>query len=168
MARTAQARRLIRAALEIRAAQAHTADTPPLRRAEVRLREELGGSVPKSVAAEALGVSLTALERWVAARRVPAVQRRGGREEIAADALVDLATATAPLRTAGVRRGILSQALRALAAEGLPRPRLRPNESADELWAAYRATTPVERLREAAELSLAATTLAAYGAVGRA
>lgn len=164
MARTLRARRLIRAALEIRNAQAQSDDARPLRRAEVRIREELGGSVPKSVAADVLGVSLTALDRWVEAGRVPAVQRRGGREEIAAEALVDLATATAPLRAAGVRRGIVSQALRALAAQGLPRPRLRPNESADELWASYRTTTPVERLREAAELSLAATTLAAYGA----
>ena len=164
MARTARARRLIRAALEIRNAQADNHDPRPLRRAEVRIREELGGSVPKSVAADLLGVSLTALDRWVEARRVPAVQRRGGREEIAAEALVDLAAAAAPLRNAGIHRGLLSQALRTLAAQGLPRPRLRPNESAEELWASYRTTAPVERLREAAELSLAATTLAAYGA----
>lgn len=139
-----------------------------LRRAEAFVRAELDGAVPKSVAARALGVSTTALERWVDAGRLPVVRRPGGREEVAAEALLDVAEKVVRLREQGVSRGLLASALRRLELRGLPRRRLRPNESALELRAAYECSTPAERLRETAELSFAATTLEAYGARRRA
>lgn len=139
-----------------------------LRRAEGLLRAELAGAVPKSVAARLLGVSTTALERWIDAGRLPVVRRPGGREEVAADALLDVAEEVRRLREEGLTRGLLATALRRLEDRGLPRRRLQPNEPAGELRAAYEHSTPAERLRETAELSLAATTLAAYGARKRA
>ena len=171
MARTARARRLVEAALAIRRARDGVLDERArrqLRRAEHLLRQELGDAVPKSVAARFLGVSNTALERWIDAGRIPVVRRPGGREEVAAEALLDLAAEVARLREAGHSRGVLAGALRELERQGLPRRRLRPNETAAELRAAYKSSTAADRLRETAELSRAVTTLARYGARNRA
>lgn len=171
MARRTTSRRVVDAALAIRRAQRAVGDERlrrRLRRAELQLSAELGGSVPKSVAARALGISTTALERWVDAGKLPPVRRPGGREEVAAEALLDVAEEVVRLREAGVTRGLVAEALRRLEQRGLPRRRLRPNEPARELRAAFRETTPAERLRGTAELSLAATTLAGYGARRRA
>lgn len=135
-----------------------------LDRVRRRLRREVGVSVPKRRAAALLGVSVTALERWIRAGRLPVVRRPGSsREEIDSEALVELATEVTRLREAGRSRGLLAEAFRRLEAEGKPRPKLRPNESARELRESYRCTTPLERLREAAELSYTTTTLAARG-----
>ncbi len=138
-----------------------------LRLAELRLREELGGAVPKSVAARLLGVSTTGLERWIDAQKLPVVRRPGGREEVVAQALLDVAEEVVRLREEGASRGLLAEALRRLERRGLPRRRLRPNEPARELRGAFQQTTPAQRLRETAELSLGATTLAGYGARSR-
>jgi len=162
-----RSRRLVEAALAIRRGQR---DVPGergrmrLRLAEIRLREELGGAVPKSVAAHLLRVSTTGLERWIDAGKLPATRRPGGREEVAAEALLDVAEEVARLREESASRGLIAEALRRLERRGLPRRRLRPNEPASELRGAYERTTPAQRLRETAELSLAATTLAGYGA----
>jgi hypothetical protein len=167
MKRSLRARRLVEVALAIRQARYSVADERArrqLRLAELRLREELDGAVPKSVGARLLGVSLTGLERWVDAGRLPVIRRPGGREELAAEALLDLAEEVERIREEGTSRGVLAEALRRLERRGLPRRRLRPNESGDELRRAYERTAPAERLRETAELSLAATTLAGYGA----
>jgi DNA-binding transcriptional MerR regulator len=78
--------------------------------------------VPKRRVAALLGISVTALQRWIRSGLLPVVRRVGGRRN------------------------------------------LPPNQSAEELRAAYLHSTPLERLREAAELSFAVTTLARYGA----
>jgi hypothetical protein len=136
-----------------------------LRRAERLLRQEIGPSVPKRRAAALLGISVTALERWIGADKLPVVQRPGGREEVDADSLLDLVEEVRRLRNdEGVSRGVVAEALRRLAERGLPRPRLRPNTPPHELRRSYLSSIPVERLSETADLSLAATTLAGYGA----
>jgi DNA-binding transcriptional MerR regulator len=139
-----------------------------LRRAERLLRQQIGASVPKRRAAALLGISVTALERWIAAGKLPVVRRPGGREEVDADALLHLVEEVRRLREEeGVSRGAVAEAFRRLAERGLPRPRLRPNTPPGELRRSYLSSTPAERLAEAAELSLAATTLAGYGAQHR-
>jgi len=171
MKRALRARRLLAAALAIRRAQRGVADERSrreLRRAERHLREELGDAVPKSVSARFLGVSPTGLERWIDEGKLPVLRRPGGREEVAADALLDLAEEVDRLRVDGASRGLLAEAFRRLERRGLPRRRLRPNEAGDELRRAYERTTPEQRLRETAELSFAATTLMRYGARRRA
>ncbi len=169
VSRSTQARRLIEAGLALRQAHrgADAASRLRLTRAELRVREALGGAVPKSVAAGFLGVSTTALERWVDAGRIPTVRRPRGREEIEAGALIDVAGEVGQLRAEGVSRGILAQALTRLEARGLPRRSLRPNEPAADLRTGFRGTTSTERLRETAELSLATTTLSRYRTGGR-
>jgi hypothetical protein len=170
MSRKQSARRLVEAALAIRMAARDVSDPDARRRlalAEARLREELGWSVPKGVAASLLGVTPAGLERWIDAGRLPVVRRPGGREEVAVEALLDVADELAA-RPEGVVRAPLAEAFRRLDRGGLPRRRLRPNQTAAELRRSFTATTPTERLREAAELSHAATVLAARGARRRA
>lgn len=170
MSRAQRTARLAHAALALRQAAGHVGHERSrlrLRRAERLLREDMGGSVPKSVAARLLGVSTTALAKWVEAGRLPVVRRPGGREEIDAEALLDVAEEVARLREAGSARGVVATALRRLDERGLPRRRLRPNRPARELRSDYLATTPLDRLEEAAELSEFATTLAALGAETR-
>lgn len=140
-----------------------------LRRAERLLRREIGPSVPKRRAAALLGISVTALDRWIASGKLPVVRRPGGREEVEAGPLLDLLEEVRRLREyEGVSRGVVAEAFRRLAERGLPPPSLRPNTPSHELRSSYLASTPVERLRETAELSFAATTLAGYGARRRA
>ena len=138
-------------------------------RAEGLVLGEIGPGVPKRRAAALLGVSVTALQRWIRQGRLPVVRRPGGREEIEARALLDVVTEVRRLRDEeGVSGRVVGRALARLEARGLPRRNPRPNVSARELRRAYLESTPVERLREAAELSFAVTTLARYGARARA
>ena len=170
MLRTTSTRRLTEAALAVRQAALEVGDERlrrRLRRAERLLREEMGGSVPKSVAAHMLGVSTTALARWVEAGKLPVVRRPAGRTEIAAEALLEVAGEVARLRDEGKTRGVLAAAFRSLEERGLPTRRPRPNMSARELRAAHVSTTPLARLEEAAALSEFATTLAALAAESR-
>ena len=88
------------------------------------------------------------------------MQRPRGREEVALEALLDVAEELELLRREGHSRGLIAEALDRLERRGLPRRRLRPNESAEELRLAYEQSRPDDRLRETAELSLAVTTLA--------
>jgi hypothetical protein len=135
-----------------------------LRRVERELQRAIGVGVPKRRAAAVLGVSVTALDKWIARGRLPVVRRPGSsREQIDADALLDLAQEVTRLREDGQTRALLASAFERLAKEGKPRPKLRPNQSAAELRAHYRQTTPADRLREVAELSQVLTTLAARG-----
>jgi hypothetical protein len=172
VARADQIGRALEVAAEIRQAARAVRDervARRLRRAERLLRREIGPSVPKRRAASLLGVSVAALERWIAAGKLPVVRRPGGRQEIEAGALLDVVEEVRRLREEdGVVRGALATAFRRLAERGLPRPNLRPNTPARELRRSYLDSTPRERLRETAELSHALTTLAGYGARRRA
>jgi hypothetical protein len=139
-----------------------------LARVERRLRHEVGVGVPKRRAAKILGVSVPALDKWIAAGRLPVVRRPDvDREEIDAETLIDLAYEVARLREQGEHRGVLAAAFARLAERGKPRPRLRPNESARELRELFAQTMPLDRVRIGAELSLIGGTLAARGAAAR-
>ena len=74
--------------------------------AEVRedLESQLGGTVPRSLAARLLGVSHTALNNWIAAGDVPVVITKRGRREIPIPAFLDLRERVAEEREAGRRK----------------------------------------------------------------
>jgi hypothetical protein len=119
-----------------------------LRRVERELREEIGAGVPKRRAAAVLGVSVTALDKWIGRGRLPVVRRPGtSREQIETNALLDLAEQVTRLRETGQTRGLLAASLARPSEKARPRPKL-----------------PSERLREVAELSEVLTSLAARGA----
>jgi hypothetical protein len=129
------------------------------------LRLELDDSIPKLPAARALGVSVKAMDKWVAKGEIPTLRRPGaGRSGVETDAVLDLLQAVTDLRLAGVTSGVIAAAIGRLRDQGRLRRKLRPNQSPAELRRTYRATTPLERLRTAAELSYVQTRLVALGA----
>jgi hypothetical protein len=167
MGRGERAERTVRHVAALRCAASAIVDPRErerLRRVERELRQDIGAGVPKTRAAAVLGVSVTALDKWVVRGRLPVTRRPGSsREEIDADGLIDLAEEVTRLREAGRTRAVLAAAFERLAPRGRPRPKLRPNQSARELREHYLQTTPPERLREVAELSRVLTGLAQLG-----
>jgi hypothetical protein len=135
-----------------------------LRHVEVALRRQLGPSVPKRVAARLLGVSVTALDRWIDRGRVPVVAPANGARRLGVETLplLELATSVAALRRSGRKRGVVSAALEQLGRRDhgqrlvvcadvarLP----RPNVSLDELQQQFRQTTPEARVLQLAALN---------------
>ena len=136
-----------------------------LRDVEVRLREALGATITKTRAAALLGVSVTAIDRWVDKGVIPVVERPGSmRHELEARRFLELAQEVRRVRVespdvrlpiaVAVRRlgwGPRSEGRRVLRFDVAVLP--RPNVSEEELVAQFRSTTPEQRVREAAELS---------------
>ena len=87
----------------LREAEDHRTD-----RAVAQVREELeadlGGTVSRNLAAAFLGVSHTALNRWVSSGDVPVVHTAAGRQEVPIPALCELKIRTEHERRSGRRR----------------------------------------------------------------
>jgi hypothetical protein len=136
-----------------------------LREVEVRLRRALGPTIPKKKAAAVLGISVTALDRWVERGFLPVVERPGSsRHELESRPFLELAAQVARLRLDGaVARGRVAPAVERLGWTPMTGGRRvlrldvaalpRPNITEQELVANFRSTTPEQRVREAAELS---------------
>ncbi len=138
---------------------------------ERRLRAALGPSVPKQAAARALGVSLTALDRWIDRGLVPVVRSaESSRLRPETGPLLELLIEIERLREHGRSGRLVAAALRSLGRRPIHDGRWivsselarlpRPNVPAWELMANAAATTPLERLEAVAELSEAVTGLA--------
>jgi hypothetical protein len=148
---------LLTATVRLRLAIQQTRDPSlrdELRQVEVGLRRHLPTGIQKGVAAHLLGVSVTALDRWI--RRLPAVAHpSSSRLAVETGPLLDLAVQVETLKRSGVKRGLLARAFTQL---GWPErgKRLvyradvaclpRPNQSYDELRHEFEETTPEERL----------------------
>lgn len=135
-----------------------------LRDVEALLRRQVGPAVPKRDAARLLGVSVTALDRWIDRGCLPAVASAPASKRLGVETspLLDLATEVARLRRSGRRRGLLSEALRRLGRRERGRRIVyrrevaalpRPNETLEELQRAFAETTPEERVLELAALN---------------
>jgi hypothetical protein len=74
----------------------------------VALERELGETVSRRLAARALGVSHTALDRWVKTGDLPVVYSPEGRVEVPVPALLDLYEAVQAERAAGPQRYVLA------------------------------------------------------------
>lgn len=135
-----------------------------LREVEVRLRRQLGPHVPKGRAARLLGVSVTALDRWIDRGYLPVVAPTADAQRLAVETgpLLDLATEVQRIRSLGRKGGVIAAAVRALhwpergrrivySADIARLP--RPNVSLDELQRQYAETTPLERVLHTAELN---------------
>lgn len=87
----------------------------------VALERQLGETVSRRLAARALGVSHTALDRWVKAGDLPLVYSPEGRAEVPVPALLDLYEAVQAEDASGQRRHVLAptMARRRQAAENL-------------------------------------------------
>jgi hypothetical protein len=164
---------LLRAAVRLRLALQDTRDAQlrrELRDIEVSLRGELGPSVPKRAAARVLGVSVTALDRWIDRGVLPAVSSRGvKRLGVETRPLLELATAVERLRRGGQSRGVIARAVRELGwrdrgrrlVYGSEVARLpRPNVPFDELRQQFEETTPRDRVLQLAALHRSLSTIA--------
>jgi hypothetical protein len=85
------------------------------------LERQLGETVSRRLAARLLGVSHTALDRWIKAGDIPLVYSKEGRREVPVPALLELRDAVDAARTAGERRYVLAPTMvsRRQAAQGL-------------------------------------------------
>lgn len=159
---------LVASIVQLRQAIVQTRDRSvrsALREVEVRLRRALGPTIPKKKAAAALGISVTALDRWVDRGYLPVVERPGSsRHELEARPFLELAEQMHRMKVDGVvTRAPVAPAVERLGWRPSPGGKRvlrldvaalpRPNVSEQELVASFRDTTPAERVREAAELS---------------
>jgi hypothetical protein len=77
---------------------------PDVAAVRVTLESELGETVSRRMAARLLGVSHTALERWIRAGELPVVSSVAGRVEVPVPALLDLVESVRVDRADGPRR----------------------------------------------------------------
>ncbi len=171
MSRTAETEQRVRHVVALRRAVEALPDGPEwrrVRRVERELRQALGVGVPKGVAARVLGISVTALDRWIQKGKIVEAHRPGSsRALVEAWSLVQVALEAGRAGEAGVTRGAVAEGIRQLEAAGrLPVPS-RPNEHPLILRRDFLNSTPEERLAEGAELAYAGTWLAAQGARAR-
>jgi hypothetical protein len=142
-----------------------------LRGIEVALRTQLGPAVPKRAAARLLGVSVTALDRWIDRGCVPVVASARGSKRLAVETapLLELATAVRRLRRGGRTRAVVAEAVRELGWPDRGRrlvfwedvARLpRPNVTLEELQRRFAETTPEERVLQQAALNRSLNALA--------
>ena len=171
MSRAADSERVVRHVVALRRVGEAVSDPREQKRllhVERELRRGVGVGIPKLRAAAVLGISLTALDRWIALGKLPVVRRPGSsRHEVDAAALFTLATEVSRIREEGSGRNPVGTALRRLEAECRPLRKLRPNQSACELRGDAERTTPLDRLRQANDLSHALSMLALRGAEAR-
>jgi hypothetical protein len=121
MASIAESLRLVDGIVRLRRAERVgkvAQDVAPVRR---DLESRLGPTLSRSRAARVLGVSQTALDRWVAARQIPVVFTPQGRREVPRQFVVELRESIDELLRKGVHRHVLAAALaqRRKAAAGL-------------------------------------------------
>lgn len=119
MGRGRRAERAVRNVVALRLAAGEAGPSTAAKRrlsvVEADLREDVGASVPKASAARILGVSTTTLEKWVSRGILATAEGPGGREEIDAATLTDLAEEVERLRELGQDRALVATAFHRLA-----------------------------------------------------
>ena len=114
----------------LRRAQHRGARDPDIATVRAELERELGETVSQRLAARFLGVSHTALQRWIKAGDMPLVFSASGREEVPVSSLLDLHERVERGRLRGRRR---RHHLEPVLAEGRERAdRVRADEVAPE------------------------------------
>jgi hypothetical protein len=111
MARVVETEKLVEAIVRLRRAErvlAAAGDVAPVRR---ELESQVGPTLSRSRASRLLGVSQTALDRWVDAGRVPSVLTPRGRREVPLRFTVELLEEIQRLRDKSVTRHPLATAL---------------------------------------------------------
>lgn len=111
MANVAESKNLVDGIVRLRRAERTpevARDVAPVRR---DLESRLGPTLSRSRAAHILGVSQTALDRWVDVRQVPVVLTPGGRRAVPRQFVVELREAIDDLLGEGQQRHLLAKAL---------------------------------------------------------
>jgi DNA-binding transcriptional MerR regulator len=111
MTRVADSLSLVDSILRLRRAEGvprAAADVAPVRR---QLELQLGPTLSRSRASRILGVSQTALDRWVAGGKIPTVIAPSGRREIPRQVVIELRESIDRLKRKGITRHPLGAAL---------------------------------------------------------
>lgn len=107
----AESSRLVDGIVRLRRAELIPEAAPDIAPVRRDLESRLGPTLSRSRAARILGVSQTALDRWVAARQVPIVVTPRGRREVPRQFVVELREAIDELMREGRHRHLLAAAL---------------------------------------------------------
>lgn len=111
MPTVAESSRLVDGIVRLRRAERIPEAAPDIAPVRRDLESRLGPTLSRSRAAHILGVSQTALDRWVAARQIPIVLTPHGRREVPRQFVVELREAIDELIREGHRRRLLAAAL---------------------------------------------------------
>lgn len=127
MASVAETTRLVNSIVRLRRAErvpGAEEDVAPVRR---DLELQLGPTLSRSRASRILGVSQTALDRWVEAGRIPVVVTPGGRREVPRQVVIELRESIDRLKGRGIGRHPLAAALaeRRDSTKSIPAPKGR-------------------------------------------
>lgn len=166
--------RLLAAIVELRLLVRETREPETrakLRELEWQLRPLLDAGVPKRQAAAQLGVSVAALDKWIARGRLPVVAKAGSsRRTVETRPLLELAEQVETLRREGLERGRLSEAFRRLGwpddpdGEQVVREEIarlpRPNVSVQQLRADHERIPTAARVVELTHLHRSLNALA--------
>jgi hypothetical protein len=109
----AESKKLAENIVRLRHAERVPAVAPYVSPVRRDLESQLGPTLSRSRAARILGVSQTALDRWVAAGQIPIVFTPNGRREVPRQFVVEVGEAIDELRGRGRRRHLLASALTA-------------------------------------------------------
>lgn len=104
--------RLIRNVVRLRRAERASQVHEDVAAVRADLEGDVGETVGRAMAARLLGVSQTALDRWIASGDVPVVITRTGRREVPRNALLGLMEAVEESRRSGESRNPLAAVLR--------------------------------------------------------
>ena len=104
MPSTERKERLFRDIVLLRRAEGQSPGARDIVTVRSHLEQELGGSVSRSLAARLLGVSHTALQKWIDAGDVPVIITPSGAIGVPVSALVDLYESITAERESGQRR----------------------------------------------------------------
>jgi hypothetical protein len=104
MTKTERKKWLFQQIVRLRRAEREAPKSRDLVAVRTELEKELGGTLSPSLAAALLGVSHTALRKWIASGDVPVVINPRGRREVPVSALVDLYESVRTERESGRRR----------------------------------------------------------------
>lgn len=95
--------RLVRQIIRLRRAERSAPENRDIAEVRAELERELGETVAQRLAARVLGISHTALQRWIENGEVATVYTEGGKQEIPVVALLDLYEAVEAQRRSGAR-----------------------------------------------------------------
>lgn len=132
-------KRLLENVLRLRRAEREAPASRDIFAVRSELERELGGTVSRSLAAQLLGVSHTALNRWIESGDVPVVPTPTGRTAVPVPALLDLYEAVEALRAEGERRLHTLEPIMARARRRAARLRARDLLESDQLAQGHRS-----------------------------
>jgi hypothetical protein len=104
MTKTERKKWLFQQIVRLRRAEREAPKSRDIVAVRTELETELGGTLSPSLAAALLGVSHTALRKWIASGDVPLVVNSRGRREVPVGAVVDLYESVRAERESGRRR----------------------------------------------------------------